>query len=110
MRIEDVEAGDFTVEDEWDADGKLKIDLLSARHAAFGSFTREQVTALRETSVVWGALIAFLFLQERLGARRRLGRQQTGLRLDLVQVFADGERVPGAMPLAKIEQKLGQLK
>lgn len=24
--------------------------------------------------------------------------------------FADGERVPGAMPLAKIEQKLGQLK
>ena len=24
--------------------------------------------------------------------------------------FADGERVPGAMPLTKIEQKLGQTK
>ncbi len=32
-----------------------------------------QVTALRETSVVWGALIAFLFLHERLGIRRWLG-------------------------------------
>jgi drug/metabolite transporter (DMT)-like permease len=32
-----------------------------------------QVTALRETSVVWGALIAFVFLHERLGARRWLG-------------------------------------
>lgn len=32
-----------------------------------------QVTALRETSVVWGALIAFLFLRERLGFRRWLG-------------------------------------
>lgn len=32
-----------------------------------------QVTALRETSVVWGALIAFLFLHERLGVRRWLG-------------------------------------
>ena len=32
-----------------------------------------QVTALRETSVVWGALIAFVFLRERLGARRWLG-------------------------------------
>lgn len=32
-----------------------------------------QVTALRETSVVFGALIAFLFLGERLGARRWLG-------------------------------------
>lgn len=32
-----------------------------------------QVTALRETSVVWGALIAFLFLHERLGLRRWLG-------------------------------------
>lgn len=32
-----------------------------------------QVTALRETSVVFGALIAFVFLQERLGARRWLG-------------------------------------
>ena len=28
-----------------------------------------QVTALRETSVVWGALIAFVFLRERLGVR-----------------------------------------
>jgi len=32
-----------------------------------------QVTALRETSVVWGALIAFFFLREQLGARRWLG-------------------------------------
>ncbi|HYD88170.1 MAG TPA: DMT family transporter [Vitreimonas sp.] len=32
-----------------------------------------QVTALRETSVVWGALIAFFFLGERLGLRRWLG-------------------------------------
>ncbi|WP_395646015.1 EamA family transporter [Terricaulis sp.] len=32
-----------------------------------------QTTALRETSVVFGALIAFLFLRERLGARRWLG-------------------------------------
>ncbi|MBL8544886.1 MAG: EamA family transporter [Hyphomonadaceae bacterium] len=32
-----------------------------------------QVTALRETSVVWGALIAFVFLRERLGVRRWLG-------------------------------------
>jgi drug/metabolite transporter (DMT)-like permease len=32
-----------------------------------------QVTALRETSVVFGALIAFLFLRERLGARRWAG-------------------------------------
>ncbi len=32
-----------------------------------------QVTALRETSVVFGALIAWLFLRERLGARRWLG-------------------------------------
>src|SRR6185436_4982579 len=32
-----------------------------------------QVTALRETSVVFGALIAFLFLGERLGPRRWLG-------------------------------------
>jgi drug/metabolite transporter (DMT)-like permease len=32
-----------------------------------------QVTALRETSVVFGALIAFVFLRERLGARRWAG-------------------------------------
>lgn len=32
-----------------------------------------QVTALRETSVVWGALIAFVFLHEQLGARRWIG-------------------------------------
>ena len=32
-----------------------------------------QVTALRETSVVFGALIAFLFLHEQLGARRWVG-------------------------------------
>ena len=32
-----------------------------------------QVTALRETSVVFGALIAFIFLRERLGPRRWAG-------------------------------------
>jgi len=32
-----------------------------------------QVTALRETSVVWGALIAFFLLGERLGPRRWVG-------------------------------------
>jgi len=32
-----------------------------------------QVTALRETSVVWGALIAFVVLQEKLGVRRWFG-------------------------------------
>jgi drug/metabolite transporter (DMT)-like permease len=32
-----------------------------------------QVTALRETSVVFGALIAFVFLREHLGARRWIG-------------------------------------
>jgi uncharacterized membrane protein len=31
------------------------------------------VTALRETSVVFGALIAFVFLHERLGLRRWIG-------------------------------------
>ncbi|MGE3581258.1 MAG: EamA family transporter, partial [Hyphomonadaceae bacterium] len=32
-----------------------------------------QVTALRETSVVFGALIAWLFLKERMGPRRWTG-------------------------------------
>jgi drug/metabolite transporter (DMT)-like permease len=32
-----------------------------------------QVSSLRETSVVFGALIAFFFLKERLGARRWIG-------------------------------------
>jgi len=32
-----------------------------------------QVTALRETSVIFGALIAFVFLRERLGLRRWIG-------------------------------------
>ena len=40
--------------------------------------------------------------------------QEYGRRLGIsgtpAMFFADGERVPGAMPLAKIEQKLGQLK
>jgi thiol:disulfide interchange protein DsbC len=40
--------------------------------------------------------------------------QEFGRRLTIsgtpTMFFADGERVPGAMPLAKIEQKLGQLK
>ena len=40
--------------------------------------------------------------------------QEYGRRLGIsgtpTMFFADGERVPGAMPLAKIEQKLGQLK
>ena len=40
--------------------------------------------------------------------------QEFGRRLSIsgtpTMFFADGERVPGAMPLAKIEQKLGQLK
>ena len=38
-----------------------------------GNSDSAQVTALRETSVVWGALIAFFFLHERLGPRRWLG-------------------------------------
>ena len=40
--------------------------------------------------------------------------QEFGRRLNIsgtpTMFFADGERVPGAMPLAKIEQKLGQAK
>jgi drug/metabolite transporter (DMT)-like permease len=43
-----------------------------------------QVTALRETSVVWGALIAFLFLRERLGLRRWFGAAIVGLGASLI--------------------------
>lgn len=43
-----------------------------------------QVTALRETSVVWGALIAFAFLGERLGARRWLGALTVALGAGLI--------------------------
>lgn len=43
-----------------------------------------QVTALRETSVVWGALIAFLFLRERLGPRRWLGASIVALGAGLI--------------------------
>jgi len=43
-----------------------------------------QVTALRETSVVWGALIAFLFLHERLGVRRWLGASIVALGAGLI--------------------------
>jgi drug/metabolite transporter (DMT)-like permease len=43
-----------------------------------------QVTALRETSVVWGALIAFFFLHERLGARRWLGAAIVALGAGLI--------------------------
>jgi drug/metabolite transporter (DMT)-like permease len=43
-----------------------------------------QVTALRETSVVWGALIAFLFLGERLGWRRWLGAAIVALGAGLI--------------------------
>jgi drug/metabolite transporter (DMT)-like permease len=43
-----------------------------------------QVTALRETSVVWGALIAFVFLHERLGARRWLGASIVALGAGLI--------------------------
>lgn len=43
-----------------------------------------QVTALRETSVVWGALIAFLFLRERLGLRRWTGALVVALGAGLI--------------------------
>jgi drug/metabolite transporter (DMT)-like permease len=43
-----------------------------------------QVTALRETSVVWGALIAFFFLHEKLGARRWLGASIVALGAGLI--------------------------
>ena len=43
-----------------------------------------QVTALRETSVVWGALIAFLFLHEKLGPRRWLGAAIVALGAGLI--------------------------
>ena len=43
-----------------------------------------QVTALRETSVVWGALIAFFILGERLGVRRWLGAAIVALGAGLI--------------------------
>lgn len=43
-----------------------------------------QVTALRETSVVFGALIAFLFLGEQLGLRRWLGASVVALGAGLI--------------------------
>jgi uncharacterized membrane protein len=43
-----------------------------------------QVTALRETSVVFGAMIAFVFLHERLGARRWLGAVVVALGAGLI--------------------------
>jgi len=43
-----------------------------------------QVTALRETSVVWGALIAFVFLREQLGVRRWLGAAIVALGAGLI--------------------------
>lgn len=43
-----------------------------------------QVTALRETSVVWGALIAFALLGERLGLRRWLGALVVALGAGLI--------------------------
>jgi drug/metabolite transporter (DMT)-like permease len=43
-----------------------------------------QVTALRETSVVFGALIAFLFLRERLGLRRWAGAAIVALGAGLI--------------------------
>lgn len=46
-----------------------------------------QVTALRETSVVFGALIAFVFLREHLGARRWLGAIVVALGAGLIAFF-----------------------
>jgi drug/metabolite transporter (DMT)-like permease len=43
-----------------------------------------QVTALRETSVVFGAMIAFVLLHERLGARRWLGAVVVALGAGLI--------------------------
>jgi drug/metabolite transporter (DMT)-like permease len=43
-----------------------------------------QVTALRETSVVWGALIALVFLGERLGPRRWIGALVVALGAGLI--------------------------
>jgi drug/metabolite transporter (DMT)-like permease len=43
-----------------------------------------QVTALRETSVVFGALIAFVFLREKLGARRWFGAVVVALGAGLI--------------------------
>ncbi len=43
-----------------------------------------QVTALRETSVVWGALIAFVFLGEKLGLRRWIGAGVVALGAGLI--------------------------
>lgn len=43
-----------------------------------------QVTALRETSVVWGALIAFFLLRERLGPRRWAGAVVVALGAGLI--------------------------
>ncbi|MBC7770307.1 MAG: EamA family transporter [Phycisphaerales bacterium] len=43
-----------------------------------------QVTALRETSVVFGALIAYFILRERLGLRRWLGAIVVGLGAGLI--------------------------
>ena len=43
-----------------------------------------QVTALRETSVVWGALIAFAVLHEKLGLRRGLGAAIVALGAGLI--------------------------
>jgi drug/metabolite transporter (DMT)-like permease len=43
-----------------------------------------QVTALRETSVVWGALIAFAFLRESLGLRRWVGAMIVALGAGLI--------------------------
>lgn len=43
-----------------------------------------QVTALRETSVVWGALIAFVFLREQLGLRRWVGATIVALGAGLI--------------------------